>query len=67
MPGYLIANWKMNLPPEGIENYLATVGGADPRDVEMIVAPPFPFLRHVVQCGEGFGVAGQNCSDQSEP
>lgn len=64
MPRYLIANWKMNLPPEGIENYLATVGGADPRDVEMIVAPPFPFLRHVVQCGEGFGVAGQNCSDQ---
>ena len=64
MARYLIANWKMNLPPEGIENYLATVGGADPRDVEIIVAPPFPFLRRVVQCGEGFGVAGQNCSDQ---
>jgi triosephosphate isomerase len=65
MSRYLIANWKMNLPPEGIENYLATVGGADPRDVEIIVAPPFPFLRRVVQCGEGFGVAGQNCSDHA--
>jgi len=54
----------MNLPPEGIEQYLATVGGANPRDVEILIAPPFPFLRHVVRCGEGLGVAGQNCSDQ---
>jgi triosephosphate isomerase len=61
---YLIANWKMNLPPEGIEQYLATLSGADPRDVELIIAPPYPFLRHVVRCGEGVGVAGQNCSDQ---
>ena len=60
---YLIANWKMNLPPEGIESYLANICGADPRDVQMVVAPPFPFLRHVVQCG-GVSVAAQNCSDQ---
>ncbi len=63
MPRYLIANWKMNLPPEGVEQYLATVSGADPRDVNIVIAPPFPFLRHVVRCGEGMGVAGQNCSD----
>ena len=61
---YLVANWKMNLPPEGIEAYLATITGADPRDVTMVVAPPFPFLRHVVRCG-GVMVAAQNCSDQS--
>jgi triosephosphate isomerase (TIM) len=60
---YLIANWKMNLPPEGIEGYLAGVSGVDPRDVTIVVAPPFPFLRHVVQCG-GVSVAAQNCSDQ---
>ncbi|HUR81138.1 MAG TPA: triose-phosphate isomerase [Thermoanaerobaculia bacterium] len=60
---YLIANWKMNLPPEGVERYLASVGGADPRDVELVIAPPFPFLAQVARCGEGFGVAGQNCSD----
>ena len=59
---YLIANWKMNLPPEGIERYVAGVTGVDPRDVTMVVAPPFPFLRQVVQRG-GVAVAGQNCSD----
>jgi triosephosphate isomerase len=63
MSRYLIANWKMNLPPEGVERYLAGVGGADPRDVELVIAPPFPYLTQVVRSGEGFGVAGQNCSD----
>ena len=63
MSRYLIANWKMNLPPEGVERYLASVGGADPRDTDVIIAPPFPFLTQVARCGEGFGVAGQNCSD----
>lgn len=60
---YLIANWKMNLPPEGVESYLANVGGADPRDVTLVVAPPFPYLKHVAGCGEGMCVAAQNCSD----
>ncbi|HYC62639.1 MAG TPA: triose-phosphate isomerase [Thermoanaerobaculia bacterium] len=64
MPKYLIANWKMNLPPEGIESYLANLSGADPRDVNLMVAPPFPFLRQVVGCGS-VSVAAQNCSDQT--
>lgn len=59
---YLIANWKMNLPPEGVEAYLANVTGVDPRDVTLVVAPPFPFLRQVVHCG-GVTVGAQNCSD----
>jgi triosephosphate isomerase len=63
MSKYLIANWKMNLPPEGVESYLANICGADPRDVTMVVAPPYPFLRHVVGCG-AVSVAAQNCSDQ---
>ena len=63
MAKYLIANWKMNLPPEGIESYLANICAADPRDVAMVVAPPYPFIRQVVQCGT-VSVAGQNCSDQ---
>lgn len=63
MPRYLIANWKMNLPPEGMERYLAGVCGADPRDTRLVIAPPFPFLRQVVNNGEGLDVAGQNCSD----
>ena len=61
---YLIANWKMNLPPEGIEAYLAEVGGCDPCDVNIVIAPPFPFLRHVVHEEGGVAVAAQNCSDQ---
>jgi triosephosphate isomerase len=64
MSRYLIANWKMNLPPEGVESYLANVCAVDPRDVSIVVAPPFPFLRSVVQNGEGVAVAAQNCSDQ---
>ncbi len=61
---YLIANWKMNLPPEGVERYVATVCAVDPRDVTIVVAPPFPFLRAVVQC-RGVAVAAQNCSDHA--
>lgn len=64
MSRYLIANWKMNLPPEGVERYLAGVGAVDPRDVELVIAPPFPYLTQVGRCGEGLSVAGQNCSDQ---
>jgi len=60
---YLIANWKMNLPPEGIESWIANVGAADPRDLTIVVAPPFPFVRQVAQNSEGFCVAAQNCSD----
>jgi triosephosphate isomerase len=65
MPQYLVANWKMNLPPEGVERYLAGVCGADPRDTQLVIAPPFPYLRHVIRCGEGLGVAAQNCSDHA--
>jgi triosephosphate isomerase (TIM) len=65
MPQYLVANWKMNLPPEGVERYLAGVCGADPRDSQLVIAPPFPYLRHVIRGGEGLGVAAQNCSDHA--
>jgi triosephosphate isomerase (TIM) len=64
MPKYLIANWKMNLPPEGIEQYMATVCGADPRDVTMVIAPPFPFIHAVTACG-GVSVGAQNCSERT--
>jgi triosephosphate isomerase len=57
---YLVANWKLNLPPEGIEPYLRAVGSAAPDDVTVVVAPPFPYLREV----RGVAVGGQNCADQ---
>lgn len=58
---YLIANWKMNLPPEGVDNYLAAMARADARDVTIVVAPPFPFLRDVSP--HRIAVGAQNCSD----
>jgi triosephosphate isomerase len=59
---YLIANWKMNLPPEGIDGYLdaVTPGGVSPPNV--VIAPPFPYLRQAV--ARGARVAAQNCADQ---
>src|SRR5258706_11176156 len=57
---YLIANWKMNLPPEGMEGYLLAVGAAELGDVNVVIAPPFPYLT----AAKPHKVAGQNCGDQ---
>jgi triosephosphate isomerase (TIM) len=57
---YLIANWKMNLPPEGVETWVSAMRAADARDVTIVAAPPFPFLRDVRE----LPAAAQNCSDR---
>lgn len=62
---YLIANWKMNLPPEGIDPYLAALEAADHGDVRLIAGPPFPFLSEVAAKCRTVGVAAQNCSDHA--
>src|ERR1043166_114811 len=60
---YAIANWKMNLPPEGVEKYLAALGDAKGGGA-VVVAPPFPFLKDVyMQAPKSVGVAAQNCAD----
>src|SRR5712691_1816133 len=57
---YLIANWKMNLPPEGIERFLQAMDGAN-----VAVAPPYVYLRDVVAHAPRNVLAGaQNCADQ---
>src|SRR5206468_3430410 len=61
---YLIANWKMNLPPEGIEAYLKAVD-VPSDDVRIIVAPPFLYLRQITSQTK-LAVAAQNCSDQEK-
>jgi triosephosphate isomerase len=54
---HLIANWKMNVPPEGIATYLDAV-----RDANAVLAPPFVYLKDVAA---QFANAGaQNCADQ---
>jgi len=60
---YAIANWKMNLPPEGVEKYLGALGDAKGGGA-IVVAPPFPFLKDVyMQAPKSVGVAAQNCAD----
>ena len=54
---YLIANWKMNVPPEGIAPFLDAV-----KDANAVIAPPFVYLKDVAA---KFANAGaQNCADQ---
>jgi len=59
---YLIANWKMNLPPEGTDEYFAAVGKGDAGDVRVVVAPPFPYLAR--SSAGALELAAQNCADQ---
>jgi triosephosphate isomerase len=54
---YLIANWKMNVPPEGIAAFLDAV-----KDVDAVIAPPFVYLKDVAAKFANTGA--QNCADQ---
>lgn len=58
----------MNLPKEGIERYLRALAELEPRDVELIIAPPFPYLAQIhsttASLGLAASVSAQNCSDQ---
>jgi triosephosphate isomerase len=54
---YLIANWKMNIPPEGIAKYLDAV-----KDADAVIAPPFVYLKEVA--AKFTNASAQNCADQ---
>jgi triosephosphate isomerase (TIM) len=62
---YLIANWKMNLPPGGVLAYLDAVAAAPAGDVQVVIAPPFPYLRDV-SSHTRVGVSSQNCADRDK-
>lgn len=59
----VIANWKMNIPPEGIESYMRALGEAR-GGARLVVAPPFVYLPEVVRLAKGVAVGAQNCGDQ---
>jgi triosephosphate isomerase len=62
---YVIANWKMNVPPEGIGAYLDELGSAPRRDARLVVAPPFVYIPEVARKARGgIAVGAQNCGDQ---
>jgi triosephosphate isomerase len=63
MNRYLIANWKMNVPPEGIGAYLDALGGAA-GGAALVVAPPYVYVKDVVaRAPRNVGVGAQNCGD----
>jgi triosephosphate isomerase len=59
---FAIANWKMNLPPEGVQAYLDAVRGQWGAST-LVVAPPFPYLGIAV--ASGVEVAAQTCAQQA--
>lgn len=58
----------MNLPAEGIEPYLQRLAGLDQGEIELVVAPPFPYLSEVQSRIAALElpavVCAQDCSDQ---
>ena len=66
---YLAANWKMNIPGEGIGPYLRNIAGwNETSEVEIVIAPPALFLAEasmeVSRLSRHVHVAGQNCWDE---
>jgi triosephosphate isomerase len=62
---YAVANWKMNLPPEGMEVYFRGIANAGAGETRVVVAPPFPYLQEAVRRAPGgIAVGAQNCADQ---
>lgn len=67
MKNLLFANWKMNLPPEGIGEFVAAVSADASEQVEIAVAPPFPFLSRLgAAAGNSalLALGAQNCSEK---
>ncbi|MGA7615638.1 MAG: triose-phosphate isomerase [Thermoanaerobaculia bacterium] len=67
----LIANWKMNLPPSGLDGFVHSFAdGRVDASVELVIAPPFPFLPEIRglidRQGVASGLAGQDCSQEEK-
>lgn len=64
---YVIANWKMNLPPEGVEAYVEALNRIDGGAARIVVAPPFPYIQRVAgSLRVPHGTASQNCADHGK-
>jgi triosephosphate isomerase len=63
---YVIANWKLNLPPEGLDQYLAALGNADTTKANLCVAPPFVYIeRAAAKVPKHVAVGAQNVADRA--
>ena len=64
---YVIANWKMNLPPEGIDEYTDALNRIEGGKAKLVVAPPYTCIERVARrLRDGHGTAAQNCSDHDK-
>ena len=64
---YVIANWKMNLPPEGLETYVEALNRIEGGSARIVVAPPYPYIQRVAgSLQAAHGTASQNCSDHEK-
>ena len=64
---YLIANWKMNRPPEGADLFVKAVRAAAPEpSITVVIAPSFPFIAELAASfhGSPVRVGGQSCSTE---
>ncbi|HEX6177854.1 MAG TPA: triose-phosphate isomerase family protein, partial [Thermoanaerobaculia bacterium] len=63
---YVIANWKMNVPPEGIDAYVSAIDNARGGPA-LVVAPPYTYLQRVASAfRNGAATAAQNCADHEK-
>jgi triosephosphate isomerase len=59
---YFVANWKMNLPIEGVAHYCSQLVSSTDRK-EIIVCPPFPFIKELCGATQGkFKIGAQSSS-----
>jgi triosephosphate isomerase len=61
---YVIANWKLNTPPEGIDAYLGALEDATAGGATLCVAPPFVYIEQVAKRAKNVQVGAQNVADQ---
>ena len=58
----------MSLPADGIDVYLQKLSELDASDVELVIAPSFPYISHtrllLASLGSRASVGAQNCSDR---
>lgn len=68
----VVGNWKMNVPEGGLSEFIAGCAASSVirpgKDVEVWIAPPFPYLSSLRAEMSAFGfdaeVGAQNCSDE---
>lgn len=71
MKRYVIANWKLNLPPEGMDAYFAELAKRRVDEgIVVAVAAPYPFLERARRAAEAAGLkcvnSAQDCSAEEK-